>query len=553
MAHPINSLEYLIDEWKHLKNRYSYYAFFLFTEDNVDFAKLFSEMMVRWDDISGDGTMFFAIAPPPDGWNDIAKERGYWQHFKANSESEISYDSDAVRQVGRYFNVPDSSQPNVVVFSDLKRTDTLTIQLNGLSTEENQNYIENIFRLLNNPTVRRYRDLWRIQPLLDLLPTEKSVSEQWIHGMIDVAWKRDRRVPYRNMRRGYNIRGDRVTLNNRVVRHDSTIPLEQTLQSINQEMQRLSNELSRLRREQREQFENVNISLERIESVLGETIKRIERYRGSFVERWLEAEYAASNSIEIASIRSRLTENFDKFIIAQGEHLVRRIRATMRIPQELAHFDNILEPNSRVALETSEALWDYLSRSPNEQNTEFSVCGIGLWKTLEIELNRTFVDALRVHRGVTSAGTQSTQQLVYRTSNINEQGFFGGQGYKNIRLNQYTDNDPANDPTQLKGVMLGQLAALLQGIDRNNLDSITSTVTVHIASTDTSRHDFFRNVGSQVQGITNHYRNSHAHMRQMDRGTYEAFRTTFLDSLLPHSPLFRTLEIKDELNRRGLI
>lgn len=553
MAHPVNSFDYLVNQWQFLKNQYSYYAFFLFTEDNTDFAKLFQEMFFRWDDISGEGTMFFAIAPPPEGWEEIARDRGYWQHFKANSHEEIDFDHDAVKQVGRYFNVPDSTFPNVVVFSDLKRTQTLTIQLGGLSTEENRNYIENIFRLLNNPVIRRYRELWRIHPLIDLLPTDKSVTDQWIGNMVQRLWGRGRRVSLRDVRRGVNVQGERLEMNGRVTEHDNLIPVEQTILSLTEEMRRLSDQVNRLGQEQREQFERVHVSLERIENVLNETADRIDERRASFVERWMEVEYVASSSEEVAKKRAELIASFDDFILTQSDYLVRRIRSTLHIPSELVIHDDILEPNSRAALETSEALWSYLSRNPDHASTDFSMCGIGLWKALEIELNRTFVDALRVHHGMTTRGTQSVQQLVARTSRVAETGFFGGQGDKPVRLNSYTDSDPTINPTQLKGLSLGAIAGLLQATPRNSLDSVTQPIALPLAPTDQSRHDFFKNLGLQVQAITNRYRNTHAHMRRMSKPVYEAFRQLLLDRTAPHSPLFRTLDCKKEMDNGNII
>ncbi|MBD3329768.1 hypothetical protein GF357_04725 [Candidatus Dojkabacteria bacterium] len=552
MGHPVNGIQYLINEWNYLKNRYSYYAFFLFTESDKNFAELFQEMMFRWDDISGDGTMFFAVAPPPKGWEEKAGDRHYWKHFKANSHKDIDYDDDSVKQVARYFNISESNFPNVVVFSDLRKTETLTIELSGLSTAETKNYIENIFLLLNNSTVRRYRQLWKIHLLLDDLPIDKCVDIQWINSYVNSMWDIKRRRHFQK-KHGKPIPFAKVASNHRVIRHETTIPIEQTIQSILQEMRRLTDEVAELRHEQREQFANVNFSLERIENVLNETINRIEKYRIHFVERWLDAEYSASSFEELSLIREKLTQDFDDFLLTQRDHLTRRIRSSFQIPQELNLYNDILESNSRAALESSEALWNYFRINPYENKGDYSICGIGLWKALEIELNRTVVDTLRVHHGIANTGTPSVIQLVEYKDKYKEVGWFGSQGYKPVIINPYTDSDPEIRQKQLKGITLGTLAALLQGISRNNLNSLIAKIKINLATTDTSHLDFITNVGEQVQIITNRYRNVHAHLRQMDRNTYKSFRQLMLDDNQPHSPLFRILECKRELENNGMI
>lgn len=546
MGHPLNSIDYLLSNWQNVGDQSPFFAFFLFTDENKDFQTLFREKFVAWDRLSGEACMFFAIAPPPEDWLKIADEREYWRHYVTNSTQFKGYDRDAVIQAARYFGVPVDYFPAIVLFKNLHHYDTLSLHLVGLSREEVGNYIYNLFLLLNNHRVQRYASLRQLQSLTDYLSINQQHDPKWINEYVEQLWPRQRKQAP-----NYQVKGVRLRPHRLAYHINSPQRLEETLSGLQEELRRLNDQVADLRQEQREEFREVRVRLERIEVVLRESVTRIENFRRPFIVRWTEATETADNES-----RAALHEEFDNFLWNESRHLTEHISGAFspQLPESLRAEENLLEPESQDVLRGAELLWQYLRQTTPPTSIDYSVCGIGLWKALEIELNRVFVDALRVKNNLCQAGIPSVRQQVTPVAKMLENGRFkdkasGNLVINDVRINLYEEADP----DKLRGLELGKVGGLLAASDVNSLQGLLRGLALPINPQDSTEHEFLKKLSQQIDHVRLVYRNGHAHMQTMPRQTYEEFRAYMLDQNLPYAPMFKTLACKAVFREQGLI
>jgi hypothetical protein len=546
MAHPLNSIDYLLKNWRKVGDHSPFYAFFLFTDENKDFQSLFQDKFVIWDRLSGEGCMFFAIAPPPKEWLGVARDRDYWRHYMANATQNKGYDRDAVIQAARFFDVPNDYFPAIVLFRDLDHYDWLTLHLVGLQSAEMDNYIHNLFLLLNHPRVQRYVRLRQLQSLTDYLPINQQHDPKWINKYVEQLWPRQhRQTP------NYHVNGIRLRPHRLVYHVNGPQRVQDTLSGLQEELRRLSDQVANLSREQREEFREVRVRLERIEVVLRESATRIENFRRPFIVRWAEAAETASDAT-----RATLHEEFDDFLRQESRHLAEHISgpSSPQLPEPLRIMEDLLEPESEDVLCAAELLWQYLCHSSSPTPLDYSVCGLGFWKALEIELNRVFVDALRVKNNLCRAGVPSVRQTVIPIAKMMENGRFkdkasGNPVVRDVRINLYEEADP----NKLRGIELGGVGGLLAASDVNSFQNVLRGIDLPTSPHDSTEHEFLTNLSQQINHVRLVYRNGHAHMQTMPRQTYEEFRTYMLDQSLPHAPMFKTLACKAVFLEQGLI
>lgn len=542
MAHPVNNIDYLVSNWNFLKNRYPFFAFFLFDETHADFAELFRRKFILWHEISGDGCMFFAIAPPPDDWVKSEQHRDYWQHYIANSDQQIGYSVDNVRQAARYFDIPWEYLPAVVLFKDLHDYDILTVQLVGLTQEENDSFIHNLFLFLNHPLPQRYGQLWRLQSLIDRLPRDGERNRKWIGKFTDQLW-----IRRRGQKRSFQVEGYDLTPLRRTHVTNNPEQLEQTLVRLAEEVERLSRDVNELRHEQQESFKQVSLQLERIEVVLQETVGRIDEFRGTFVERWVAVDTEVSDIEQARAVKEQLHAEFDDFLERQSRYLSERIlQAEAEIPSAFHSLETLLEEESRQSIITAEMLWQHVNRLSPSISIDFSVCGIGLWKALEIEVNRTFVDALRIWNHLAQPGISSMKQKVQQGGKVTEDGLFGNSPGR-VLLNKYDDQSG-----YLRSIHLGGVVGLLKNSADNSFSRILQGIPPSTTDVDTI-HNSLGKLADEVGRVTDVYRNTYSHVRVMAQSECIQLRNHMLDNSHPYSPLLTTLTYKKTFQDKGLI
>jgi hypothetical protein len=542
MAHPVNSIEYILTQWPQLERRFPYYAFFLFTEADQEFAQFFQNHFEDLDHWSGDGCMFFAIAPPPPDWSQHAIGRDYWRYFLANSATQVGYDTDAVKQAARYFNVPDEHLPALVIFKDIHFADTITIRLGGLNVEQMPDFFRNLFLTFNLMGRRQDVYLWRLRELIDALPHDRWVTTEQF-APIAQAYTGPRR-PGPNDRLEFARLG--FAPHQIAYRTEFPQPIESILRSFQQELTRLSDEVRQLREEQREGFRQVNVNLERLQVVLEETLGRIQEFRRPFINRWVEVDDQEAPPEIIREQKEQLHAEFDEFLERESHYLAERLlQTTHALPDSMQYTSNLLEDESRIELMTSEALWQNLASLNTHLPIDYSVCGIGLWKALEVEVNRTFVDALRVWHHICQPGIFSIRQQVQTSGELAEYGLFGTSRGR-VPINRCIAGN-------LSGVELGKVGGLLANSAQNGLARVLDGLYFPTANQSVSRDEFLGNLAVTVSRVAKVYRNSYAHIRPMEHQVCNEFRDFLLTDIQPFSPLFTTLRCKETLLQACLI
>lgn len=464
MGHPVNGIEYVLSNWERLRGQFPHYVFFLFTEEQRPFAEFFREHFFELDQISGSGCMFFAIAPPPPGWEDVARQREYWQHYLADPQANIGYDQDAVYQAARYFGVPREHLPAAVIFQEIHHEDALIVRLGDMQSEEWPGFFVNLFKIFNLVSQRELQDLYLrgLKKLINHLPAQRQTRE-WLTGFARASISP--RSPQFERRQGTSYYM-RQALPQRMAASRIEYPeqIHDVLTGLLAEMGRLSSEMAAMRAEQREGFREVNLRLERIQVVLEETVQRIEAFRGPFVVQWVALEDTMGSPDELAAAKQELHARFDNFLLQQSHYLAQRLDMTpVRLPPALQPLDNLLEPESRSNLLSAELLWENLG-SAQLPWLDYSVCGIGLWKALEIELNRTFVDALRVSNRICNPGTFSLNQPYTPGERMTEPGRNTNGGVDNIHTNKSREiRDAQGNVVQinLENIMLNDFSKLI--------------------------------------------------------------------------------------------
>lgn len=535
MGHPVNGIDYVLQNWGYLQDQFPYYMFFLFTDQNPEFANFFRENFYTMDELSGSGCMFFAIAPPPPDWRERAQVRDYWRHYLANSHKNIGYDEQAVDQAARHFKIPMELLPAAVIFNDIHQDEALTIHLDEMFPREWPGFFSNLFTLFNHVQQHKLQDfhLRDLKKALNFLPGHTKKPE-WVlqfaklfifsHQHPDNIDYQERRLTFQ----GESLLRRRIAYRTEYPEHIASI-----LSSMQNEISRLGDEIAALRQEQREGFHQVNVNLERIQAVLEETVHRIEEFRGPFLERWVSLVDTAGSSEEMISIQQDLHREFDEFLLQQSNYLAQRLTKTfVTLPDCLQPVSDLLEEPTKACLLSSELLWENL-REFNLPWLDFSVCGIGLWKAVEIELNRTFIDALRVHRNIWEPGAPSINQKVTIQGNVREKGVFL-RGQSDVEIGEMTVTlQTGNERTgHFRGIELGKIRGLLANNPSNSLAEIISQSHLPRTANDADDSEFLIKVSEQVGVVANQYRNSHAHVRPMSSATCAEFRRYLFNSTL---------------------
>jgi hypothetical protein len=198
-------------------------------------------------------------------------------------------------------------------------------------------------------------------------------------------------------------------------------------------------------------------------------------------------------------------------------------------------------------LKTAELLWQHFQQVRIPFDIDYSVCGIGLWKALEVEVNRTFIDALRVRNKLCSPGQPSVKQRTSISGHVAELGRFGRKsGTRSVQINDTRRG-------KLQGITLGPVAALMANSRDNSLKHLLKSVPLPLSGSDRTPHSLLKNISKQIRRVADDYRNQHAHMQPMDYSTYEDFRSFIFDARRPHSPLLMTLHCKEEFQKAELI
>lgn len=128
MGHPIRA-----NIFRHGTEEHNYFTRFpvhvavLFSPQDQLFAPAFKEIFLRLDRLTSDYVAFFAVLDPPSDWLRIAAERPWWRQYGQHGDRGASLDDRVlVREIARLFGVPWRSLPIIIVSTDLWQGDFVT-------------------------------------------------------------------------------------------------------------------------------------------------------------------------------------------------------------------------------------------------------------------------------------------------------------------------------------------------------------------------------------------------------------------------------------------
>jgi len=310
--------------------------------------------------------------------------------------------------------------------------------------------------------------------------------------------------------------------------------IAQILVQMQGQIQHLTSEVEHLRVEQREGFQQMNTVLEQIRDMLQDSVSRIEEFRVPIVERYVELDEEGLDPATLREAKACLHAEFDEFLDEESRHLAESLRRITEatLPRSVQEHAELLEGDSKEALITAQTLWKHLMDTEIAFPFDYSVCAIGLWKALEVELNRTFIDALRVHNKICDPGTPSLKQRARIREEVTEHGLFG-QSTSPVTINKLSRG-------RLVGLELGTIGGLLANGSNNNLSKVLECAAE-------AGPMFSCDVGNLAEGVkrvARVYRNSYAHMLRMDQSKCEELRHFVFNGAEPCSPLLKTLDCK---------
>ena len=220
---------------------------------------------------------------------------------------------------------------------------------------------------------------------------------------------------------------------------------------------------------------------------------------------------------------------------------------TKTIDQFETRLDQIgMTDESQGFIKTTEMVFDHI-KNLNIPGFDYSPCGLGLWKAFEFELNATFVDWIRLQKGICisppSTGKKTLKPLeqikVYSGKNHSTRQYYF------IDINKHNRNDYLLIP-----VMLNDIANLLQHAKGNDLVQLTNGILSDYKN-DIIGHlvdGKWTGLPADIRTVANEYRNGHAHTKVMTKDVFLEFKNFLLPSeTVNNSPLRRVLSYKREI------
>ena len=232
---------------------------------------------------------------------------------------------------------------------------------------------------------------------------------------------------------------------------------------------------------------------------------------------------------------------FDEFLEQQALQLREALAAkdASTIFPEVDTVSFTSEESSVQEVTTAELLWRYLADCGENAAVDYAVLAVGLWKTLETELNRTFIDDICVMITSTTPGVSSVSQHVRQQQKITESGFLANSKKRAVEINRVRNG-------HFKGLEFGSIIGLLMNHRRNSISEILARIRTPLEEP-AMRSERITQAAEQVRIIADKYRNSYAHMHSMARSQCSEFRTRLYDDHRVENPLFLTLHYKEVL------
>jgi hypothetical protein len=487
-------------------------AFIILHERDERFAQQLAELLADVAETAYPTCNFFFVEPMMGySLRETIRRNAERYHVLSNGDDCPWYDDREINSFVRYFSIPTEHVPCLLVIKNIKYSDILYVDLR-MSIEErvSSQFLGNLSLLFSRDNIRDWT-CFHLRSLIDSVPFSQEPS---IQDKLIVLLSRGTR----NYSRG---------LDSNNITYHINLP-----QSVEETFRKIATNTQHL-----------DIPEGKFKDTLRKTDTVIAERRSRLTDELLQLFEAEDFSPEqIAEQHQRIRKVFDDALLEQSQRLVndffRREWPEQVLPVSIAEYTDLLEPASRQVLNTAESLWNNLRDVQIPTSFDFSVCAIGLWKALEIEVNRTFVDALRVKYQLCSPGAPSIHQT-HPNQILVSMSVKGTE--RKVDISELRDN-------QLANIELGKVSGLVKGADKNDLKALIDSLKapqvpllVH------------KDLGTAIKKVATKYRNPHAHMRPMERDICNDFRGFILNNSDQTNPLLATLMYKREFQKQGLI
>lgn len=234
--------------------------------------------------------------------------------------------------------------------------------------------------------------------------------------------------------------------------------------------------------------------------------QRIQQYRDELLTSLLTARHDEQ-------IREML-QDFEASLLEESSRLSKAI--DKEIPTIIKAFESVLDDETKTFLISAETVARFARRQLSD-DFDFSLCGCGLWKAVERELNSSFIWHLRLVKGI--AGKDQKPVVGMSRAGVNYEA-----GSETVNIDRRERGS-----MEFEGITLGNIKYLLRSAHDNNIaEEVRPALETQ---TELLRFVFESGKGGLAHfiGQVANIRNGHAHIKAMNENAYQELHSVVLD------------------------
>lgn len=466
MGFPIRRLSDIL--YKNLDSNLQpdFYCFVLYNEEHTKFRNFILDKFNDLHNMSR-GVVFF-ILDRPESW--LKREDIPYYRQTMGDAYQPALNDKEVEIVCEHFGVHPKKLPAVIAFPNL---DSNSCNIFSLKDIENENELMHFFATLFTDERRN-----------------------------DRLERRQQRIP----KRGLAVLMERSKKVRRNFRNISTlISYFEDKDNATDVLKKMAREMEELRHEVREGFSKVLTKLEEIHqdlTPLKENAKNTLRQLESLPDNLLKEK-------DIEEYREKIDGNLLNYSNEIAENYVVDNYVSISNYEFLAEF----EENS-VSMIRSCLIVENILRDQDVAGFDYSLCSVGLWKALEIELNIILIDTIRyIMSIVESIPSEGYSQKRGRIP------VFAGYSYFRKKKDKYFVDINKKNRTVLRNFMFGDLIRLAENFDKNELQTFMELVKEELDFALETK-DYMGEFTEKLRTVVYEYRNRCSHTSVMNHNEY---------------------------------
>jgi hypothetical protein len=236
-------------------------------------------------------------------------------------------------------------------------------------------------------------------------------------------------------------------------------------------------------------------------------------------------------TVENAEQIRELLENFETTLLEESGRLSHLI--DKEIPSIIKAFESVMDDETKTFLISAETVARF-ARKHLSDDFDFSLCGCGLWKAVERELNSSLIWNLRLAKGI--AGKDRKPIVGRSRAGVNYEA-----GSQTVNIDKRERGS-----TEFEGITLGNIKYLLRSAHDNNIAEELKPVLE--SEPELLRFALEPSEGglAHLIGQVTNIRNGHAHIKAMKEKSYQDLRSLVIepDDKPTESLLGKILEMK---------